>query len=135
MDPITAAALTSLAGSLGGEAGRNAWQGLAALVRRPFRRAAGEESGETGGISSGELELAALRDDPDNTAHAQALATALGVRAALDAEFGTLLEQWWRGAAQATAAGNVNNTVNGTQNGPVIQGRDFSHMTFHFGQK
>ncbi|OLZ70312.1 hypothetical protein AV521_14275 [Streptomyces sp. IMTB 2501] len=135
MDPITAAALTSLAGSLGGEAGRNAWQGLAALVRRPFRRAAGEESGETSGISTGELELAALRDDPGNTAHAQALATALGVRAALDAEFGTLLEQWWRGAAEATTGGNVNNTVNGTQNGPVIQGRDFSHMTFHFGQK
>lgn len=28
MDPITAAALAALAGGLGGEAGRQAWQGL-----------------------------------------------------------------------------------------------------------
>ncbi|MEU4927384.1 hypothetical protein AB0G54_12920 [Streptomyces yokosukanensis] len=136
MDPITAAALTSLAGSLGGEAGRNAWQGLAELVRRPFRRAAGEESGDLPGIGSGEAELAALRGDPDNAAHAQALATALGVRAALDGEFRVLLEEWWQGAAQASADGDAHNTISGgVQNAPVVQGRDFSGLTFHLGQK
>ncbi|KOV61896.1 hypothetical protein [Streptomyces sp. MMG1121] len=135
MDPITAAALTSLAGSLGGEAGRNAWQGLAALVRRPFRRAAGEDSGEVSGVSSGEVELAALAGQPDNAAHAQALATALGVRAALDGEFRALLEEWWT-RARADTGGDVHNTVSGTQNGTVFQGRDFSgSITLHLGQQ
>lgn len=133
MDPITAAALAALAGGLGSEGGRQAWQGLVALVRRPFRRGAGQGGDDAGppGISSGEREVAALEQDPSDPLRAQALATALGVRAALDGEFGARLEQWWQ-QARSESGSDVHNTISGgTQNGPVVQGRDFSHLTFH----
>ncbi len=56
--------------------------------------------------------------------------TALHVRAALHEKFRVRLEEWWQ-RAQA-AGGEVHNSVSGgTQNGPVIQGRDFSNLTFH----
>ncbi|MER5929891.1 hypothetical protein [Streptomyces sp. NPDC002054] len=133
MDPITAAALAALAGGLGSEAGRQAWQGLTALVRRPFQRGAaqGDEAGGTSQISSGELEVAALEAEPADPLRAQALATALGVRAALDGEFRPLLEEWWQ-QTQASSGGEVHNSISGgTQNGPVLQGRDFSSLTFN----
>lgn len=126
MDPITAAALAALAGSMGTEAGRNAWLGLTALVQRPFRRGAAVPS-----TSSGELEVAALESEPADPVRAQALATALGVRAALDSEFRTHLDEWWR-QAQAMRGGDVHNSISGgTQSGPVVQGRDFSSLTFN----
>ncbi|MFF3173837.1 hypothetical protein ACFVQ0_14535 [Streptomyces sp. NPDC057900] len=133
MDPITAAALTALASSAGGEAGRQTWQGLTALVRRPFRRGTAQVPGEDGSpvVSSGELEAAALAADPADPLHAQALVTALGVRAALDGEFRALLDEWWR-AAQAGAGGSVHNSISGgSQTAPVIQARDVSGLTFH----
>jgi hypothetical protein len=130
MDPITAAALAALAGGVGGEAGRHAWQGLTALVRRPFRRGGSEDAAEDPAVSSGELELASLADAPDDPARAQALATALGVRAALDSEFKVLLQEWWQNA-QAEPVSEVHNSITGgTQHGPVLQGRDFSGITF-----
>ncbi|MBB5120534.1 hypothetical protein AF335_11430 [Streptomyces eurocidicus] len=133
MDPITAAALAALAGSLGSEAGRQAWQGLTALVRRPFGWAAaqGPEGNGTPQVSSGELEAAALAGDPADPMRAQALATALGVRAALDGEFRALLDEWWQRAQAGSPGGDVHNSISGgTQNGPVLQGRDFSNLTF-----
>ncbi|MFQ6146827.1 hypothetical protein ACLMNJ_27765 [Streptomyces seoulensis] len=133
MDPITAAALAALAGSMGSEAGRNAWLGLTALVRRPFRRGAAQGTDGDGVLStsSGELEVAALESEPTDPVRAQALATALGVRAALDGEFRTHLDEWWR-QAQAVRGGDVHNSISGgTQSGPVIQGRDFSSLTFN----
>lgn len=132
MDPITAAALAALAGSVGGEAGRQAWSGLAALVRRPFRRGTIPEPGREGAplVSSGELELAALQDDSTDPNRAQALVTALQVRAALDEEFRVRLDEWWRGAQ--SAGGVVHNSISGSvRNGQAIQGRDFSHLTFN----
>ncbi|ODA69390.1 hypothetical protein [Streptomyces sp. AVP053U2] len=134
MDPITAAALAALAGGLGGEAGRQAWQGLTALVRRPFGRAAtqGTQGDGTPQVSSGELEVAALAGDPTDPMRAQALATALGVRAALDGEFRVLLDEWWQRAQASYSGGDVHNSISGgTQNGPVLQGRDFSSLTFN----
>ncbi|MFB7461018.1 hypothetical protein [Streptomyces sp. NPDC056188] len=133
MDPITATALTALASGLGGEAGRQAWQGLTALVRRPFGRAAtqGTQDDGTPQVSSGELEVAALEGDPADPMRAQALATALGVRAALDREFRILLDEWWQLAKASSSGGDVHNSISGgTQNGPVLQGRDFSSLTF-----
>ncbi|MEK8143897.1 hypothetical protein NKH18_24015 [Streptomyces sp. M10(2022)] len=133
MDPITAAALAALAGSVGGEAGRQAWQGLTALVRRPFQRGAAQDSEPDGspGASSGELEIADLENNPADPLRAQALATALGVRAALDGEFRALLEEWWQ-HAQTGSGSEVHNSISGgTQNGPVLQGRDFSSITFN----
>ncbi|MDK0520447.1 hypothetical protein [Streptomyces sp. ML-6] len=134
MDPITAAALAALAGSIGSEAGRQTWQGLTALVRRPFRRGSAQGAEDDGAprISSGELEAAALEGDPADPLRAQALATALGVRAALDGEFRVLLEEWWRQARSGSPGGEVHNSVSGgTQNGPVLQGRDFFGPTFN----
>lgn len=133
MDPITAAALAALAGSAGGEAGRQAWQGLTALVRRPFQRGAAQDAEPDGspGVSSGQLEIADLENNPADPVHAQALATALGVRAALDREFRVLLEEWWQ-HAQTGSGSEVHNSISGgTQNGPVLQGRDFSSLTFN----
>ncbi|MGW4627707.1 hypothetical protein [Streptomyces rubiginosohelvolus] len=132
MDPITAAALAALAGSVGSEAGRQAWAGLAALVRRPFRHGTVPEptTNVLPRARSGELELAALQEDSTDLNRAQALATALHVRAALDEDFRLRLEEWWQGVQ--VAGGEVHNSVSGgTQYGPVIQGRDFSNLTFH----
>ncbi|WP_405937614.1 hypothetical protein OG338_13780 [Streptomyces sp. NBC_00726] len=101
-------------------------------MRRPFRRRSVEEAP---GVSSGELELAELESDPADPVRAQALATALGVRAALDGEFRALLDAWWQDA-QRVAASEVHNTISGgTQNGPVIQGRDFSSLTFNMPER
>ncbi|MFF6955668.1 hypothetical protein [Streptomyces sp. NPDC008317] len=134
MDPITAAALAALAGGLGGEAGRQAWLGLTALVRRPFGRAAAQGTRDDGTpqVSSGELEVAGLEAEPADPMRAQALATALGVRAALDREFRVLLDEWWERAQAAPSGSGVQNSISGgTQNGPVLQGRDFSSITFN----
>lgn len=136
MDPITAAALTALAGTVGGEAGRQTWQGLTALVRRPFRRGAAPDAAPGGppAISSGELELVDLENSPADPLRAQALATALGVRAALDDEFRALLEEWWQ-QARSGSGGEVHNSISGgTQNAPVLQGRDFFRPTFNMSQ-
>lgn len=133
MDPITAAALAALAGSIGSEAGRQAWQGLTALVRRPFGQATppGAEGDGTPQVRSGELEVAALEAAPDDVASAQALATALGVRAALDGEFRAQLDAWWQQARAIHPGGDVHNSISGgTQHGPVFQGRDFSSLSF-----
>ncbi|MEU5977483.1 hypothetical protein [Streptomyces sp. NPDC047315] len=128
MDPITAATLAALAGGLGSEAGRQVWQSLTAIVRRPFGRGAGE--GGAAQVSSGEVEVAALQGDPTDPVRAQALATALGVRAALDGEFRVLLEEWRR-QAEPVAGGDVYNSITGgTQTGTVVQGRDFTSLTF-----
>ncbi|MFE3553881.1 hypothetical protein ACFXKW_03290 [Streptomyces sp. NPDC059193] len=134
MDPITAAALAALAGGLGGEAGRHAWQGLTALVRRPFGRAAtqGTDGSETPLISSGELEVAALEGEPADPMRAQALATALGVRAALDGEFRAQLDEWWQ-RAQSGSSGGVHNNIGGNveSGATVVQSRDISALTFN----
>ncbi|MFF5104181.1 hypothetical protein [Streptomyces sp. NPDC000134] len=134
MDPISVALLAALAGGLGGEAGRQTWEGLVALVRRPFRRADGEPgaAGAGSGPSSGEPELAALAQAPDDPARAHALSTALAVRAALDEEFRRALEDWRQGARQtAERDGGVQNRISGgTYYGPVVQARDISGGSF-----
>ena len=65
---------------------------------------------------------------------AVALAEALLARSGADDEFRQALESWWRQAEPIRAsinAGNVTNTISGgTQHGPVLQGRDFSNITF-----
>ncbi|MEU6225373.1 hypothetical protein [Streptomyces sp. NPDC047042] len=136
MDPISVTLLAALAGGLGGEAGRQAWQGLTALVRRPFQR--GDTEGDPGAIvpavSSGEPELTALAQAPNDTARAHALSTALAVRAVLDAEFARRLEEWSVHARQAGEQDSVvhNEISGGTyRNSPVIQGRDISGVTFN----
>ncbi|WP_063836151.1 hypothetical protein [Actinacidiphila yeochonensis] len=134
MDPISAAALTGLAGGVGGEAGRQAWTALGALVHRPFRHGAGsgaaDDESRTLAVSSGAAELAALVQDPGDVERAQRLSTALAVRAALSSEFRSALESWWEQAQSVRANGGVENRISGgTQHGPVLMGRDFSGIT------
>ncbi|MEU2394642.1 hypothetical protein [Streptomyces sp. NPDC007369] len=118
--------LAALAGGAGGEAGKQAWSGLGALVRRPFQRADGVPA-----VSSGEAELAALEEAP-GPERANALSTALAVRAALDAQFRTGLQQWHEQARVVrTGDGEVTSTISGgTFHAPVVQGRDFSGVSF-----
>ncbi|MET8975008.1 hypothetical protein ABZX85_05255 [Streptomyces sp. NPDC004539] len=119
MEPISVALLAALAGSVGGEAGRDAWQGLVALVRRPFRRGDAD-------ASTGEAELTALAASPGDETRAHVLSTALAVRAALDAEFRRELEEWRVRAQEGVReGGGTYNTISGGEfNGTVIMGRD-----------
>ncbi|WP_331747334.1 hypothetical protein OG365_40285 (plasmid) [Streptomyces sp. NBC_00853] len=131
MDPVSVGLLVALAGGAGGEVGRQALAGLSALVRRPFRRGDGT-AGQDLAVSSGVAELVRLEQDPADQVRAQALSTALAVRAVLDTGFRTGLEAWHEQAKLVrTGDGEVNNTVSGgTQHGPVLQGRDFSGLSF-----
>ncbi|WP_262505012.1 hypothetical protein [Streptomyces sp. TRM68367] len=125
---MSVALLAALAGGAGGEAGRQAWAGLSSLVRRPFRRQ--DDNSDTPAVSSGEAERARLTESPGDTARAQALSTALAVRAALDAEFHAGLQRW-RDMAEPLDTGNVQNVITGGSKGPVIQGRDFSGININ----
>ncbi len=125
------ALLVALAGGAGGEIGRGAWAGLVRLVRSPFRR---DGDGDGAGGGSGEAELARLAEEPEDEARAQALSTALAVRAALDAEFRAGLRAWQEDLPPLPDSGGgsvVNSVSGGVQYGPVVQGRDFSGLTFH----
>ncbi|WUH90210.1 hypothetical protein OG900_08890 [Streptomyces sp. NBC_00433] len=133
MDPISVGLLAALAGGAGGEVGRQAWAGLGAVVRRPFRRRGVVRPGEVSGEAvpgTGEVELAALAQAPADPGRARALGEVLVRRAAADEEFAQALELWHR-QARAVEGGSVSSTVSGgTQYGPVLQGRDFSGITF-----
>ncbi|MFD9864821.1 hypothetical protein [Streptomyces alboflavus] len=129
MDPISVGLLVALADGAGGELGRQVWAGLSALVRRPFGRVGG---GQVPAVSSGEAELVRLAEDPGDQGRAQALSTVLAVRAAVDEDVRARLTAWQEQATLVrTGDGAVTNTVSGgTQHGPVVQGRDFSHLSF-----
>jgi len=83
-------------------------------------------------VPAGEVELAALQQAPGDQPKAVALAEALLARSGADDEFKRALEAWWQQAEPIRASiGNVANTIiGGTQNGPVLMGRDFSNLTF-----
>ena len=132
MDPVTiGAVLAAVAGGAGGALGSQVWAGVSALVRIPFRRA--HATGAAAVLSSGSAELAALEQAPADDRRAVALAEALVARAGADGEFLEALQTWWEQASQVQAGRNVVNTVSGgTQYGPVLQGRDFSGLTFGF---
>ncbi|MFE9636993.1 hypothetical protein [Streptomyces sp. NPDC006463] len=126
MDPISVAVLVALAGGAGGEVGKQAWAGLSALVRRPFRHGQGE-SPEAPVVGSGEAELARLEQAPDDPTRAQALSDTLAARAAADPDFSAGLQRWWHEQVTLvrTGDGNVDNEISGgTFHAPVIQSRD-----------
>jgi hypothetical protein len=132
MDPVTiGAVLLAIVSGAGTQLGTQLWEGVVSLVRRPFRRkAAGGDAAAV--VPSGEAELAALQQAPGDRHKAEALAGVLLARSAADEEFRVVLEGWWRRAEPIRVSiGNVTNTVSGgTQHGPVLQGRDFSNITF-----
>ena len=130
MDPITLSAVlvavvTGASEALSGEL----FSGLVSLIRRPWRRKAGPEQAA---LPSGEAELTALRESPGDQQRALRLAEALLARSGADAEFGQGLQSWWVQAEPLRdSGGDVTNTISGgTQHGPVLQGRDFSTVTF-----
>lgn len=131
MDPVTiGAVLAAVAGGAGGALGSQVWARLSALVCRPYRRA--HASGEsTAGVPSGLAELAALEQSPADEQRALALAEVLVARADADSGFLEGLQAWWEQASQIRIGRDVTNTVSGgIQYGPVLQGRDFSGLTF-----
>ena len=132
MDPVTiGAVLAAVAGGAGGALGGQVWAGVSALVRRPFRRAHAAEDG-TAVVPSGAAELAALEQAPADERRALALAEVLLARANAEAVFGEALAAWWEQASQIRIGRDVANTVSGgTFHGPVLQGRDFSGLTFN----
>jgi hypothetical protein len=107
------------------------WAGVVSLVHRPLRRKAG--AGSDAAVVSGEAELAALQHAPDDQQKAVALAERLLARAATDEEFDQALNGWWEQAEpiRAHIGSVVTNTISGgTQYGPVLQGQNFSGITF-----
>ncbi|MEV7285042.1 hypothetical protein AB0O01_10870 [Streptomyces sp. NPDC093252] len=127
MEPISVALLAALAGGAGGELGREAWAGLSALVRRPFRREDTPALAADGEPEADESALARVAEAPEDRARVQVLSAALAARAAQDPEFAAALSAWHDRARQLhTGQGSVSNTISGgTFDGPVIQGRDY----------
>jgi hypothetical protein len=127
MDPVTiGAVLLAIVSGAGGQLGAQLWDGVVSLVRHPFRRKAAAV------VPAGEAELSALQQAPGDQQKAVALAEALLARSGADDEFRRALESWWQRAEPIRASvGNVTNTISGgIQRGPVLQGRDFSNVTF-----
>jgi hypothetical protein len=124
------AVLAAIAGGAGGALGGQLWRGISALVRRPFRSA--HSAGDPPvALSSGVAELAALEQAPTDERRAAALAEVLVARAAADGEFRDALQAWWAQANQIQVSGDTANTISGGAfYGPVLQGRDFSGLTF-----
>jgi hypothetical protein len=83
-------------------------------------------------VSSGEAELAALQQAPNDQRRAVTLAEVLLARAGADEEFEQALKGWWDQAAPVRASlGSVTNTISGgAQYGPVLQGQNFSGIIF-----
>jgi hypothetical protein len=132
MDPVTlGAVLVAVISGASGELGAQLWAGVGALVNRPFRHR--PPAGQTAVTQqTGNAELAALIQNPSDEQRAAALAEVLMSRASADAEFRQALQSWWDQAGTLHAGdGNVTNTITGgTQQGPVLQGRDFGDITF-----
>ena len=134
MDPVTiGAVLAAIISGAGGQLGGQLWEGMVSLIGRPFRRkgaASGDAAAEV--VLVGEAELAALQQDPGDQHKALALAEALLSRSSVDDEFRLALESWWQQTEPIRASiATVTNTISGgTQHGPVLQGRDFSNITF-----
>jgi hypothetical protein len=134
MDPVTiGAVLLAIVSGAAGGLGGTLWDGVVALVRRPFHRKDAPDGDAVGTamVPGGAAQLAALQQAPGDQHKAIELAEVLLARSGSDREFRQALESWWDQAEPIRASiGNVTNTISGgTQQGPVLQGRDFSNIT------
>jgi hypothetical protein len=127
MDPVTVGAVllavaTGVSEALGGQL----WAGVVSLVHRPQR-----DRKNTAGELSGDAELVTLQGSPDQ-GKAVALAEVLLARAAADPGFDQALGEWWEQATPVREkTGDVTNMISGgTFSGPVLQGRDFTGLSF-----
>ncbi len=125
MDPVAVSGVVSaVVSGAAGEAGEKLWDGLAVLVRRPFRDRHG----------NGVTEVAAVGQARGDESRVLDLARALAARAEADEEFATGLRGWFAEVQQAVAGAVVSNVISGgSQAGPVFQGRDFRNLTFNSG--
>lgn len=135
MDPVTiGAVLLAIVSGASSQLGTQLWEGVVSLVRRPLHRKAtmGSESGSADVVPAGEAELAAFQRTPRDQYRAMALAEVLLARSSVDEEFRRALESWWQQAGPIRASiGTVTNTISGgTQQGPVLMGRDFGNVSF-----
>lgn len=136
MDPVMiGAVLLAIATGAGEGLGKQLWDGIISLVRRPFHhKAASGEPAAAMVQPTGEAELVALQRAPGDQHKALALAEVLLARSSVDYEFRQALESWWQEAEPIRASLNIGNVKNrisgGTQQGPVLQGRDFSNINF-----
>lgn len=123
MEPVSLAFLLALASGAAGTAGEQAWDRLAARVRRPRRQTA-----LVSGPSSGEGE-AELERYPADERQARALSAALTARAGMDADFAAALDTWHQEAQRAVSfagAGNVAAHISGRSQGNRGIMRDMS---------
>jgi len=129
VDPISASLLVAVATGAGGEMGQQLWAALRGLVRRT----PAEEAAQPPAPTTAEAELTSLSEAPHDVERARALSEALSRRAAQDPLFHVDLTRWQHQAQHLrTGDGATTNTVSGgTQNGPVVQGRDFSAINFN----
>jgi hypothetical protein len=135
MDPVTiGAVLLAILSGAGEGLGAKLWDGMVTLIRRPLRRKdiPGGDIAGTAMVPAGTAELADLQRAPGDRQKAIALAEVLLARSGADPEFRQVLEAWWNQAKPIRVRiGNVTNTISGgIQQGPVLQGRDFSNITF-----
>jgi hypothetical protein len=134
MDPITiGAVLLAVITGTSEALGSQLWAGVVSLVRRPLPHRAAGGTDAAMAVPSGEAELAALEQALNDQQKAVVLAERLLARAAADAEFDQALKDWWERAEpiRARIDATVTNTISGgTQHGPVLQGRDFTGITF-----
>ena len=130
MDPVTiGAVLAAIVGGAGGALGGQVWAGVTALVRRPFSRAHL--------LGTLWLSCRAARRNWRRWSRPRLmsgglwrLAEVLVARAEADRGSG---RRWRPGGSRPArfVGGNVTNTISGgTQYGPVLQGRDFTGLTF-----
>jgi hypothetical protein len=130
MNPTTlSAVLLAVVTGTSEALGSRLWAGMASLVRRPPRNKH-DYGHETAVVSSGEAELAALEQAPGDKDKALALAEKLMARADADSKFRQGLAAWWRQAEPIRVSiwGITNTISGGIQQGPVLQGRDFSNL-------
>ncbi|MER8028970.1 hypothetical protein ABTZ78_08415 [Streptomyces bauhiniae] len=125
MEPISAGLLVAIATGAAGEAGKQLWERLAGMIRRP--------PAEPSDTPTGDTELVALAQSPGDRARAQALGDVLARRAQGDEAFRADLMQWRQQAQNLrTGDGDTHNVIRGsTHHAPVLQGRDFSGVNFN----
>ncbi|MBB4893182.1 hypothetical protein FHS39_002213 [Streptomyces olivoverticillatus] len=120
IDPVSLSAITAAvsaaAGSVGTEAGRQAWGSLTDLARRTFRRA---DDGE---------DTALLPLDPQDDEQVQALSALIFGRVYQDPQFADEYRQWAeRAAAVSVDNSRVTNTISGRARvRNAYQGRDIT---------
>jgi hypothetical protein len=132
MDPVAVGAvILAVATGVSEALGSQLWTGVVSLVHRPLQGGR-EPTGAAPTAESGEAELIAFQGSLGDQGKAVALAGVLLARADDDPGFERALSEWWEQAAPVREkTGNVTNTISGgTFSGPVLQGRNFTGLTF-----